>query len=138
MPFSTAIDNSILDHFTTKTTWSARTANATWIGLSSTTPTKSGTNVTEPSGGAYARVQVTAAEFDAAASSATQNNADQNFAQATADWVSGANLTHLVLYDASSAGTFLGFKALTTAKPVLNGDTAKVLNGDLDISIGGT
>lgn len=138
MPFSTAIDNSILDHYTTKTTWAARTANATWIGLSSTTPTKAGGNVTEPSTGAYARIQVTAAEFDAAASSATQNNADQNFAQATADWLAAANLTHLVLYDASSAGTFIGFKALTVAKPVLNGDTAKVLSGDLDLVMGGT
>lgn len=138
VPFSTAIDNSILDHYTTKTTWSARTANATYIALSSTTPTKSGTNVTEPSGGSYARVQVTAAQFDAAASSATQNNVDKNFTQATADWVSAANLTHLVLYDASSSGTFLGFKALTTAKPVLNGDTAKVLSGDLDLVMGGS
>lgn len=138
MPYSTTIDNSILDHFTTKTTWAARTADATWIGLSSTTPTKSGTNVTEPSGGAYARVQVTAAEFAAASASATQNNADQNFPTATATWVSGANLTDLVIYDASSAGNFLGFKALTVAKPVINGDTAKVLNGDLDLVMGGT
>ncbi len=138
MPFATAIDNSILGHFTTKTTWAARTADATWIALSSTTPTKAGANVTEPSTGAYARVQVTGAEFAVAASSATENNADQNFPQATADWVAGANLTHLVLFDASTAGTFLGFKALTVAKPVLSGDTAKVLNGDLDISIGGT
>ncbi|HEY3493630.1 MAG TPA: hypothetical protein VGK73_03045 [Polyangiaceae bacterium] len=138
MPFSTALDNSILDHFTTKATWAARTANATWIGLSSTTPTKTGTNVTEPSGGAYARVQVTAAEFDAAASSATQNNASQDFPAATADWLSAVNLTHLVIYDASTAGTFLGFKALTVAKPVLNGDTAKVPIGDLDLVMGGT
>lgn len=138
MPFSTAIDNSIIDHYTTKATWAARTANATWIGLSSTTPTKTGTNVTEPSGGSYGRVQVTAAEFDAAASSATANNAEQAFAQATADWVSGADLTHLVIYDASTAGTFIGFKALTVAKPVLNGDTAKVPVGDLDIVMGGS
>jgi hypothetical protein len=138
MPFSTAIDNSILDHFFTKATWAARTANATWIGLSSTTPTKAGGNVTEPSGGAYARVQLTAAEVDTAASSATTSNAEQAFAQASADWVAGADLTHLVLMDASSAGTFLAFKALTTAKPVLSGDTAKIPAGDLDAAIGGT
>ena len=138
MPFSTAIDNSILDHFLTKATWSARTANATWLGLSSTTPTKSGGNVTEPSGGAYARIQLTAAEVDAAASSATSNNAEQAFAQASADWVSGVNLTHLVIYDASSAGTFIGFKSLTVAKPVLNGDTAKFPVGDLDFAMGGS
>jgi hypothetical protein len=139
MPFSTAIDNSILDHFVTKATWAARTANATWIGLSSTTPTKAGGNVTEPStGDGYARVQVTAAEFDAAASSANTTNAEQAFPQATANWLSAVNLTHMVFFDAATAGTFLGFKALTVAKPVLNGDTAKVPAGDLDISIGGS
>ena len=52
--------------------------------------------------------------------------------------MAGANLTHLVIYDAVSAGNFLGFKALVTPKPVLSGDTAKILNGDLDIAMGGT
>ena len=136
MPFSTTIDNSILDHFTGKATWTAPTA--IYAGLSSTTPTKGGGNVTEPSGGAYARVEITAAQFTTAASSATETNTDKTFPTATADWLSGANLTNLVLYDAASAGNFLGFKAFTTAKPVTNGDTAKILSGDLDISIGGT
>jgi len=136
VPFSTTIDNKILDHLTGKATWTAPVAF--YAGLSSTTPTKAGGNVTEPSSGAYARVQITAAQFDAAASSATQNNVDKAFPQATADWVAGANLTHLVIYDAVSAGNFLGFKALVTPKPVLSGDTAKILNGDLDIAMGGT
>ena len=136
MPFSTTIDNDILDHFTGKATWTAPTA--IYAGLSSTTPTKAGGNVTEPSAGAYARIQITAAQFDTAASSATTTNADKSFPQATADWLSGNDLTDLVLYDAVSAGNFLAFKAFTTAKPVNNGDTAKILTGDLDISIGGT
>lgn len=136
MPFSEAIDNTILDHFFGKATWSA-TGDNRWIGLSSTTPTKTGTNVTEPSTGSYARVQLTAAEMDAAASSATTNNADQTFPQATADWLGGANLTNMVMYDASSAGNFLAFKSLTVAKPVLNGDTAKFAAGDMDFTIAG-
>jgi len=136
MPFSTAIDNSILNHFTGKSTWTAPAA--IYAGFSSTTPTKAGGNVTEPSGGAYARVEITAAQFDTAASSATQTNADKTWATATADWLAGANLTHLVLFDAASGGNFLGFKAFTTAKPVTNGDTAKISSGDLDISIGGS
>jgi hypothetical protein len=81
---------------------------------------------------------VTAAEFNAAASSATENASSQDFAAATGDWLSAVNLTHLVIYDASTVGTFIGFKALTVAKPVLNGDTAKVPTGDLDIAMGGT
>jgi len=136
MPFSTTIDNSILDHYTGKTSWTQPTA--IYVGLSSTTPTKAGGNVTEPSGGSYARIQITSAQFDAAASSATTTNTEKAFVQATADWLSGADLTDLVIYDAVTAGNFLGFKALTVAKPVLNGDTAKIPSGDLDISIGGT
>lgn len=135
MPFSTIIDNRILDHFTGKASWTQPAG--TFVGLSSTTPTKAGGNVTEPSGGAYARQQVTAAQWDAAASSATSNNAEKAFPQATADWVSGANLTAMVLYSASSGGEFLGFKLVTVAKPVLNGDTAKFPIGDIDLVMGG-
>lgn len=137
MPFSTTIDNTILDHFFGKATWGA-TANNRWTGLSSTTPTKAGGNVTEPSAGAYARIQLIATEMAVAASSTTSNNADQTFVQATADWLAGANLTHFVLYDAATVGNFLAFKALTVAKPVLNGDTAKFATGDMDFTIAGT
>lgn len=137
MPFSTTIDNTILDHFFGKATWAA-TGDSRYLGLSSTTPTKAGANVTEPGAGSYARVQLTAAEMDAAASSTTSNNADQDFPTATADWVGGSNLTNMVMYDASSGGNFLAFKSLAVAKPVLNGDTAKFAIGDLDFTIGGT
>lgn len=135
MPFSTAIDNKVLDHFTRKADWALEADF--FVGLSSTTPTKAGGNVTEPSGGAYARVQITAAQFNAASASATTTNVEKSFPTATATWLSGANLTHLVIYDAASAGNFLGFKALDVAKPVISGDTAKIAAGDLDIAMGG-
>lgn len=133
MGFGTTIKNSMIDHFTAKASWTQPTA--VYVGLSSTTPTDAGTNVTEPSGGAYARIQVTTAQFDSASGGATSNNTEKAFAQATADWLSGADLTHGVLYDAVSGGNFLGWGALGTSKPVLNGDTAKIAVGDLDLSI---
>lgn len=136
MPFAESIDNIILDHFFGKATWAA-TAEARFTGLSSTTPTKTGGNVTEPSTGSYARVNLLAAEMDAAATSATQNNADQTFPQATADWLGGANLTNMVMYTTLTVGTFIAFKSLTVAKPVLNGDTAKFASGDMDFTIAG-
>jgi hypothetical protein len=132
MPFSNAVENDILDHWTGKATWTAPTA--VYVGLSSTTPTKTGTNVTEPSGGAYARIQVTSAQFDSAASGATQTNTDKSFAAATADWVSGSNLTYMVFYDAVTSGNFIGFAQLGTARPVLNGDTATINSGELDLA----
>lgn len=136
MPASTTIDNAILDHFFGKATWTAPAA--VYLGLSSTTPTKAGANVTEPSGGGYARFQLTAAKVDAAASSANTNNVELTFAPATADWLAGANLTHIVMYDNSAGGTFLGFGALTVAQKVLSGDTFRIPVGDFDGLLGGT
>ncbi len=136
MPFSESRDNEILDHAFGKATWPA-TADARFVGLSSTTPTKTGGNVTEPSTGGYARQQLLAASMDVAATSATQNNADITFPVATADYVAGANLTDMVMFTLVTAGTFIMFKALTVAKPVLNGDTAKFATGDMDFVMAG-
>ena len=137
MPFSEAIDCLILDHFTGKATWTAPAA--IYMGLSSTTPTKTGTNVTEPTAGNYARVLITAAQFSSAATSATAINAEKAVAAASADWVSGADLTHIVFYTAITSGTFLGFRALADPKPVMNGDTAKfAATTGITITMGGT
>jgi len=136
MPFARTINNSILDHFTTKTTWAARTLNATWVGFSTTTPTTTGTNVTEPNTGAYARQQITAAQWSAAVNSAVANNTEKTFPTAIADWSAGVNFTHMVLYDALTLGVFLGFAPITTPRAVLNADTAKILIDELDLVIG--
>lgn len=132
MSFFNYLENAVLDHIVGKTTYALPT---TYIGLSSTTPAEDGTGVTEPSGGSYARVSTAGADWNAASAGATSNANAITFAQATADWVSGANLTYLVAYDAVSAGNPLFYGALTVAKPVLNGDTASFPAGDIDITL---
>jgi hypothetical protein len=110
-----------------------------YIALSSTTPTEAGGNFTEPSGGAYARVSTTAADWGAASGTAPavkSNTAVKTFPVASADWVAGANLTHFGLFDASTAGNLKWWGALTTAKPVLNGDTASFAAGALVLKLG--
>ena len=136
MPFAESIDNSILDHYFQKASWTQPTA--VYIGMSSTTPTKVGANVTEPTTGSYARIQINPADMNSAATSNTSNNVLKGFVQATADWLAGVNLTHLVIFDAVTVGTFIGSKALDVAKPVLNGDTPEYAIGDLDFTVGGT
>jgi len=109
-----------------------------YVGLSSTAPTETGTNVTEPSTGSYARVQTANTDWAAATSadpSVVANDEIVTFPQADADWLAGADLTHFVLYDAATNGNFLGAGALDTAKPVLDGDTASFAVGDLAISL---
>ena len=133
MPFSDNEANQIIDAWTSKTA-SYTAPAAFYVGLSQTTPTNNGGNVTEPSGGAYARISVAAGEWDSAASQQAVTNTLKEFVTATADWVSGDNLTHMVFWDhlTNAASTnFLGFAALTVSKPVLDNDTAKILAGNL-------
>ncbi len=135
--FTDTVEQALLDHFFTDP---AYTPPATmYLALSSTTPTEAGANFTEPSGGAYARVSTTAADWSAASGTAPAtktNTAVKTFPTATADWVAGANLTYFGIYDASTAGNLLCFGALTVAKPILSGDTASFAAGALVIKLG--
>lgn len=104
------------------------------VGLSSTTPTETGGNVTEPSSGSYARVATVGADWNSATSadpSVVTNANAVTFPTATADWVSGSDLTYFVLYDSPTSGNFLGAGVLGTPKPVTNGDTASFAAGTL-------
>lgn len=140
MSFSNYTAQAVLNALFGKTSAFGALASAPtiYVALSSTTPTETGTNVTEPSGGSYARVATAASDWNAATSadpSVVDNANAIDFPTATADWLTGSNLTHFALYDAASAGNFLGFGALDTAKPVLNGDTASFAAGALDVTL---
>lgn len=132
MPLTTATANKIIDHLTGKTAYTMPTV---YVGLSSTTPVIAGTGVTEPSGGAYARVATSGATWAAASTNSASNAAAITFPAATADWVAGANLTYGLLYDAPTAGNFLGFGVLATAKNCLNGDQINIPIGSLTITL---
>jgi len=109
-----------------------------YVGLSSTTPTESGGNVTEPSTGSYARVATAASDWNAATNadpSVIDNAEPIEFPTATADWLTGADLTHFVLFDASTSGNVLASGELDTPKPVLDGDTISFAAGALDVSL---
>jgi hypothetical protein len=124
--------NKLLDHQLGKTSWTMPTV---YVALSSTTPTATGTNVTEPSGGSYARVATSGATWNAASAGSTSNAAAITFPTATADWAAAANMTHGVLYDAATVGNCLGWGALTVAKNCLNGDTMSIAIGGLTVTL---
>lgn len=122
-------------------------ATTKYIGLLSGTATDdAGGGLTEVSTGAYARQSMGAsgANWAAAAQGATgtassvANGTAVTFPQATADYAAGANLTYFGLYSALTAGTLVAFGALTTPKPVLNGDTASFAIGSLVLKLGDT
>ena len=140
MSFANRTAKGLLDSLFGKTSvfGALATAPSIHVGLSSTAPTETGTNVTEPSGGSYARVAVNAAGWNTATSadpSVVTNVNAVTFPQATADWLIGANLTHFVLYDALTVGNYLACGALAVPKPVLNGDTASFAVGVVQISL---
>jgi hypothetical protein len=133
-------EQKLLDHVLNDP---AYTPNATnYVALSSTTPTEAAGNITEPATGSYARVATTNADWSAASGTAPAtklNTATITFPTATADWASAANLTYFVLVDHitnTAAANQIAFGALTTPKPVLNGDTASFAASAITLQMG--
>jgi len=89
----------------------------------------------EVSGGSYARQAVTLA---AASGGASSNSGDIAFPTATGDW---GEITHAAIVDHETNVTWgtnvhvLMWHALTAPKTVNTGDTFKILEGDLDVTI---
>lgn len=90
----------------------------------------------EPTGGAYARTAIT---FGAAVTSAglgtILNSADVVFPQATAVWRSGVDLAGWAIFDSTATNIALMHGTFLVAKPVLSGDTAKVLKDNLTLTL---
>jgi hypothetical protein len=112
---------------------------ATWfIGLSTTAPADDGSGATEPSGGAYARVSVTnnTTNFPAAATASgtttKSNGTEIVFAQATAGW---GTITHVLVWDATSAGNLRYSHPLNTTVTVNTGDVARFQVGLLKFTM---
>ena len=82
---------------------------------------------TEVTGGSYARQTIA---FDAAASGATQNSGNIDFANMPA-----CTVVAVGIFDAASAGNLLVHGTLTANKTLDAGDTLRIATGDLDISI---
>jgi hypothetical protein len=133
-------EQKVLDHIFTDPAWAP--AATLYIGLSSTTPTEAGGNLTEPSTGSYARVATSATDWSAASGTAPAvktNTATFTFPTATADWASAANLTYFTLHNHitdTTSTNFIAFGALTVAKPVLNGDTASFAASAITMQLG--
>ena len=85
------------------------------------------TGASEVTGGSYARQS---GSFAAAAAGATSNDATISFATMPA-----ATITHVGVWDASTAGNFLWGGALTASKTVNSGDTVQIASGDLDVTL---
>lgn len=125
MSFSNTYETNVL-------TWTF-TANAVtrptawYIGLFTAAPGEAGGG-TEVSGGSYARKAVT---FTVSGNTAS-NSANVEFDVATASW---GTITHVAVFDASTAGNQIAYAALSTAKAIGSGDVLRINAGDLDITL---
>lgn len=88
--------------------------NEYYIGLSTTEPNMSGSNVSEPSSGAgYGRVLLD--NLGAPVNGVVTNTANINFEESTASW---GTVTHFVIFDAEIGGNLLMYGALSTPRVV--------------------
>jgi len=90
-----------------------------------------GSTISEVSGGSYARVSLTnnATNYGTITGDNPKvNSTAHTFTTATANWNSGSNIAQMCIMDGAGSTTsdhLLIWGDLTTAKPVLNGDTAQ-------------
>lgn len=133
MGFTQALSNEILDHVLGRVAM-ALNVDPIYLGLSTSTPTNTGGNVTEPSGNNYSRVSVTnnATEFPNASAGAKANANLIPFATASGSW---GTVTHWVLFNAASSGTVLMSGALSASKTPGSGDTLKFQTGALTVTL---
>lgn len=120
------LENELLDHVLSASAYTSPTN--VYVGLFTSDPTDAGTG-TEVSGGSYAREQ---ASFAAASGGSASTNADITFTTATANW---GTITHVGIYDASTAGNLLFHGAVTTSKTIESGDTFQISSGNLTITL---
>jgi predicted metal-binding membrane protein len=127
MSFSNHLETEILDHVFGG---NAYTAPATlYLALHTANPAEdgSGTEVST-SGTAYARQTVT---FTVTGNTAS-TSAVVEYPTATASF---GTVTHVAVWDASTAGNMLAYAALTSSKAIDTGDVFRVPTGDLDITL---
>ena len=140
--------SDILEHITGETDWSPTPfAAGLFLGWSTTVITDTGTGGsavtgwTEATDGGYARVTMEVADWTAIGAGTVttiDNDVEQAWAVATANWSSGSNITTLGAWThvSQTTGNDIAFYGdVGTAKAVLNGDTAKILVNNLDLTL---
>lgn len=134
--FTNYLELKLLDHLFGSTAYSVPTS--LWLGLSTADPGEDGSGVAEPSGNAYARVEIEndtdaweAAALDEGLGT-KENKVDFTFAKATGAW---GTITHFFLADQASGGNILASGSLTVAQEVITDNILKFPAGDLVITL---
>lgn len=119
-------ENKILDAFFNATSFSVATP---YLALHTADPGEAGTTAEVTGTNGVSRVSVS---FGAAASGTVTSDADATFAAATG---SLGTITHVSLWDASTAGNCLWTGALTASQAVATGVAFRIPSGSLSVSV---
>lgn len=124
--FSDYAENKILEHAVGKTAWSIPT---TYLALLTAEPddADTGSTITEPAGGNYARIAM-AGKWATASGGSISNASIVTSATATGDW---GTITHVALCDAATTGNVIAWGAVGTAQEVLSGGSASFAIGTI-------
>ena len=125
MSFSNYLETKVLGHVFGGTAYTA--AGTLYLALFTTNPAEDGSG-TEVTGGGYVRQTVA---FTVTGNTAS-NTAAVEYPTASANY---GTVTHVGVYDASTAGNLLAYAALTSSKSIETGDVFRVPTGDLDITL---
>jgi len=125
MSLSNTFETHTLNYLFTAT--SVTRPTAWYVALFTSNPDEDASG-TEVSGGAYARQSVA---FTVSGNTAS-NSAAIEFPTATASY---GTVTHIGVFDASSAGNLIAYAALTTSKAIDTGDVMRINSSDLDVTL---
>ena len=130
--FSDYLENAVLNQIFGSQAYSAPAT--IYVGLSSSLPTDSGGNITEPSGNGYARVAVTnnTTNWPVTSTGSKTNGVPITFASATGAW---GSVSYVVLFDSLTSGNFLAQGTLSTSKSPTAGDVLSYGTGTLTINL---
>lgn len=103
---------------------------AYYYGISSTLPTVAGENVTEPSGGGYARLLLD--NMSEPNAGAVTNTTAKSFNESTADW---GTFPYFVIFDAATGGNLLIYGQLTNTRTVEKATVLSAKAGEIVLSI---
>ena len=125
MPFTTSTAQKIINKILRNTDFAHPAA--LYVSLHTADPGETGANEVAPGGYTYTRQAV---NFDAPAGKATQNSA-------LLEWLNmpAVTITHLGLWDASSAGNFWWGGPFSSQVPLSAGNTFQIKLADLDIAL---
>ena len=127
--WSNYAEDKVLDHVLKNSAYNRPTNLYLALCTATVTDSNTGSTITEPSGGSYAREVVD--DYDVSAARATANSVQIDFTEATASW---GTVTYWAICDALTAGNMIAYGQLTAPKTITTGDNYRAEIGDLDLN----